>query len=425
MSRVLLKIISILITVLILSSSAFSIAQTTTTPPLDRSTLQSQIQDKSKQLDQINQQIDAINSQLQQTKSEKNTLQSQVNLYNNQIKQLNLNINASQTTIQKLNLEVQSINLDINDINNSIALKQQAITNTLRSIQQNDSTNLLTIFLQSPSLADSVAEAQNLKDLETNLQIDVSNLTDLETSLTAKISDAKNKQDSITLENQNLLYRKDIINEQNQEKAKLLQTTKDRESNYLSMVNQLRKQQQEIADQIEALDSVLRTKIDPTLLPTPAPGVLSWPTISAPITQGYGNTSFAETGYTSHWHNGIDIGIPIGTPVFAAADGTVVGVANEDAYCYRGAYGKFIAINFNNNLSGVYGHLSLQIVKKGDTVKRGQLIGYSGMTGYATGPHLHFGVFAQPTFTVGWTKSCGPTPLGGDLDPLNYLTKPL
>ncbi|MCL5733627.1 MAG: M23 family metallopeptidase [Patescibacteria group bacterium] len=189
------------------------------------------------------------------------------------------------------------------------------------------------------------------------------------------------------------------------------------------MVDDLKKQQQAIADEIEAIDSVLRTKIDPSLLPAPVPGVLAWPTISgAPITQGYGNTKFAETGYRSHWHNGVDIGIPIGTPVFAAQDGTVVASANQDLYCYHGAYGQFVAIDGTDNLSTVYGHLSLRIVKKGDTVKRGQLIGYSGKTGYATGPHLHFGVFAGPTFYIGPSKTCGPAePYGGDLNPLSYL----
>jgi murein DD-endopeptidase MepM/ murein hydrolase activator NlpD len=139
------------------------------------------------------------------------------------------------------------------------------------------------------------------------------------------------------------------------------------------------------------------------------------------MTQGYGATAFAKNGYQGHWHNGVDLAASIGTPVLAAEDGEVVATGNQDAYCYRGAYGKFIVIKHNDNLVTLYGHLSKQIVVKGDVVKRGQVIGYSGMTGYATGPHLHFTVFAGPTFYMGPSKVCGPMPYGGDLNPLSYL----
>jgi murein DD-endopeptidase MepM/ murein hydrolase activator NlpD len=65
--------------------------------------------------------------------------------------------------------------------------------------------------------------------------------------------------------------------------------------------------------------------------------------------------------------------------------------------------------------------MSQQIVKAGDHVTRGQLIGYSGKTGYALGPHLHFTIFATPTFYMSPSKSCGPLPVGGDINPIPYL----
>jgi len=65
--------------------------------------------------------------------------------------------------------------------------------------------------------------------------------------------------------------------------------------------------------------------------------------------------------------------------------------------------------------------LSLQKVKAGDTIERGGLLGYSGNTGYATGPHLHFSVFSSQTFKMGPSRICGLLPYGGDLNPLDYL----
>jgi murein DD-endopeptidase MepM/ murein hydrolase activator NlpD len=74
--------------------------------------------------------------------------------------------------------------------------------------------------------------------------------------------------------------------------------------------------------------------------------------------------------------------------------GTVIGVENTDLYpgCY--SYGKWIMVKHADGLSTLYGHLSLQSVRVGQTVATGELLGYSGNTGYTTGPHLHFGVYA-------------------------------
>lgn len=86
------------------------------------------------------------------------------------------------------------------------------------------------------------------------------------------------------------------------------------------------------------------------------------------------------------FHGGIDIGVPIGTPVYAAAAGKVIFVGNGKGY------GKLVVIKHNYEYSTWYGHLSGFKVKKGDYVKQGDLIALSGNTGRTTGPHLHFEV---------------------------------
>ncbi|MEK7566353.1 MAG: M23 family metallopeptidase, partial [Patescibacteria group bacterium] len=94
---------------------------------------------------------------------------------------------------------------------------------------------------------------------------------------------------------------------------------------------------------------------------------------------------------------------------------------NQDKYCYRGAYGKFVVVEHENNLTTLYAHFSLITATQGKEVRRGDLIGYVGRTGYATGPHLHFTVFASQTFRMGPSLMCGPMPFGGDINPTNYL----
>lgn len=116
-----------------------------------------------------------------------------------------------------------------------------------------------------------------------------------------------------------------------------------------------------------------------------------WP-VSGPITSPFG----------MRWgtlHPGIDIGVPTGTPIHAAAAGTVI-------YCgWMSGYGNLVMIDHGGDLATLYGHQSRIAVSCGESVTQGQVIGYSGCTGFCTGPHVHFEVRVN----------------GSPVDPLGYL----
>lgn len=88
-----------------------------------------------------------------------------------------------------------------------------------------------------------------------------------------------------------------------------------------------------------------------------------------------------------HGTNGVDLAMPIGTPVLASAAGQVI-VAREGGY--NGGYGNYVVIQHDNGTQTLYAHESQVIVGVGQTVVKGQVIGYVGQTGKATGPHVHF-----------------------------------
>ena len=98
-------------------------------------------------------------------------------------------------------------------------------------------------------------------------------------------------------------------------------------------------------------------------------------------------------------HKGIDLAAPIGTPVYAASDGSVTYVGEEGEIS---GYGRIIFLLHDNGVRTVYAHLDKQIVKEGQKVKKGEQIGNVGNTGRARGPHLHFEVrrFDQKTGRV-------------------------
>lgn len=99
-----------------------------------------------------------------------------------------------------------------------------------------------------------------------------------------------------------------------------------------------------------------------------------------------------------HDGNAVDFGAPIGTSVYATAEGTVL-IAKSGGY--NSGYGSYIVINHEGGAQTLYGHLSSVSVSPGDTVKQGDLIAKSGNTGRSTGPHLHYkeiGTGARNTF---------------------------
>lgn len=115
-------------------------------------------------------------------------------------------------------------------------------------------------------------------------------------------------------------------------------------------------------------------------------GIFAWPlTVDGTITSYFGTRSDPITGEIST-HGGTDIAAPQGTPILAAADGTVI------AATWHNGYGYYVKIKHNNTYSTLYGHCSELHVSAGQKVKQGQLIAKVGSTGYSTGPHLHYEV---------------------------------
>lgn len=119
--------------------------------------------------------------------------------------------------------------------------------------------------------------------------------------------------------------------------------------------------------------------------------LFSWPLSAHTITAGW----FYSDGTL---HRAIDLRAAVGTPVYAAEDGTVDWVQAWDGHSTRGnqSYGNLVRIHHadykGRKLQTLYAHLKERKVKYGETVKEGELIGYSGNSGNSKGPHLHFEV---------------------------------
>jgi murein DD-endopeptidase MepM/ murein hydrolase activator NlpD len=110
------------------------------------------------------------------------------------------------------------------------------------------------------------------------------------------------------------------------------------------------------------------------------------PVSGARLSSGFGMRFHPILGF-SRMHQGVDLAAPYGTPIVAAEDG-VVRFAG-----WHGGHGNFVQIAHAGGMGTGYGHMSAYVVRSGESVQAGQLIGYVGSTGLSTGPHCHFEVY--------------------------------
>ena len=172
----------------------------------------------------------------------------------------------------------------------------------------------------------------------------------------------------------------------------LLTEVRSQVKDFEAQIASLKKESDAIASLLRARQRAQQQKPAPS-----GKGVLAAPVPGA-VTSLFGTRVHPIFG-TARMHNGIDFSASTGTPVRAAADGTVVTAAE------RGGYGNTVIVDHGNTLATLSAHLSRIAVADGATVTRGQVVGYAGSTGYSTGPHLHFEVRVN----------------GNPVDPLKYL----
>ncbi len=381
------------------------------------SELRVQIDQKNKDLQIVEDQIKQAQLQLDQVESDKRTLSGDIKSLNTTINQLNLKIKSSGVKIDQLNLQLQLLQNKKTDTISNISSQRDAISKLIVEIDKNDNENIFHMLLKGNTLADSLLEMQSVQDLQNSLSINVESLTKLNEDLGNNIKNTSAAENSLKTESQRLEDRKSITNDTKSEKNALLATTKNKESLYQKQLSELEDKQAAMGKEIDELETSLRVAFDPNVLPFKRSGVLAYPVLSPALTQEYGATAFAQRAYKTKFHNGLDFKASTGTAVIAAGDGVVYAVGDNG----RTQYGKYIVIKHDNNLATLYSHLSKQVVGVGDTVKVGEIIGYSGKTGYVTGPHLHFSVYWAPSLTLQRFTGAGLVPIGVTINPKDYL----
>ncbi len=395
--------------------------------------LQSKINDHTATIQQLQAEISQYQSALATTTVQAKTLQDAVKSLDLNSKKIGTSIKLTQAQIDAANLTIQKLALSISDKETKIKDDQRALGSTMRTVNEDDGQPFIETFLLNSSLSTFSDELETIGEFQSSMKDGLDTLEGLKKDLVVNQNQTQVQKGSLVTLASTLSDQKTSIELTKQQKAALLSATKDKESAYQKIIAQKKLSEQEFETELNQYQAQLHLTVNPSSLPGAVAGVLAWPVSPHIVTQYFGNTAFAGTHsqlYSGQGHDGLDIGVPIGTSVHAAAAGVVLGTGNTDLTCPGASFGKWVMIKHADGLSTMYAHLSLIKATTGQVVSTGDIIGLSGMTGYATGPHLHFGVYATDGTEItsfaskgckGHTYTMPVAALSAYLNPLSFL----
>ncbi len=414
--------------VIFVSTLAFSVLQRNAFAETVDS-LQLQIAETNAQKAAIEAEIEKYKEQLDEVGAEKATLSSKIKSLEITQKKLSADIALTQTKINSTNLTISELGNQISVTEQKINDNYAAIAKTIRDIHFNEGNSIIETLLAHESTGDLWNSIGALTQLQKSLKNKVYVLSDIKDTFETQKSTQEEKKEELIDLTEELGDRKEVVDVTKTQQNKVLAETKNKESEYKRILAEKEELRKKFEQEIFEYQNKIKFLLDPSKLPPSGSGVLSWPLENIFVTQHFGVTGDSGRLYKSGSHSGVDFRAAVGTKLMSAASGTVVGVGDTDSQpgCY--SYGKWILIEHGNGLSTLYAHLSVISVSKGQSVKVGEVIGYTGETGYSFGPHLHLAVFASEGVEVqryvnsSYCKKVD-IPLANTkayLDPLEYL----
>ena len=398
--------------------------------------LREEIEDRGSRLAEIEAEIAKYESNLQEVGAEKKTLQSAINQLELERKKVNAEISKTENLITSTDLEINKLVLEISRTETEIEKAEEAIGAIIRAEYIAGENSLIELLLRHDKLSEFWSTFEAHESIRDTIQVKASDLGTFRELLSEQRAENESRRSELTGLKDQYSEQNEVLVNNTEEQAELLEVTKSEEQNYQQLLASQKAAQEQILKELRDFESKLQFFLDPTTIPNPGSAVFSWPLANVIITQYFGGTEFASRNAAAYggraYHPGVDMGAPRGTPILAPLTGTVRATGNTDVVpgCY--SWGKWTLIDHANGLSTLYAHQDVLGVSAGQKVNTGDVIGYVGSTGFSTGPHLHFTVYAKDGVNVRrfneikTVTSCGPatTPVAATdayIDPTLYL----
>ena len=404
----------IILVLLITVPIVFSYAQTA-------AELSAKISQKNADIEKLEQEIKKYQSQLNDLGKQKSSLNVSIQQLDLTRKKLVADISVTENKIEKTNFKIQELSLDIGVKEDLITKDIDAIKLGIQQTNESELNNLTQIILSENNFTDVWNDIESISTIRETVREKIVELKQIKNDLEDTRQETTDARNELVFLKNELADQKKIVDQNTAEKKKLLAQTKNSETSYQKLLKEKIAKKEAFEKELSDYESQLKYILDPSTLP--GKGVLAWPLDYIYITDYFGQTK-------TRYHKGVDFRASVGTPLKSMSDGVVAGTGDTDVQCPGVSYGRFILIKYNNGLASTYGHLSLIKVQKGDVVKRGQVVGYTGNTGSSTGPHLHLSVYPKDGVDLKTlpSKSCPghvlTQPIAATnayLDPMYYL----
>src|SRR3954447_630706 len=348
--------------------------------------IQNKIESKQSQIEQRKGRERVLTSDISAVSSRIGALQGEITQLQTKQVRLQSDLDAKRAELAQIQEDLRRERLKLARLRDRLARAQVLLANRLVDSYKADEPDLVTVVLEANgfrALLERAESMQRVSDQDARL---IERVTDAKAEATASanhLADLEKKAQDVARQIEGevsqvvevkgtLIGRRDQFASVRADKASLLASTQSSRHALEEDVASLQKEQSAIA-----------ARLQPSSAPAAGPvqqgsGGMIWP-VSGPITSG-----FCERRSYEACHPGIDIAVPTGTPIRAAASGRVA-IAG-----WVGGYGNYTCIQHAGALSTCYGHQSRIGVSVGQSVAQGQVIGASGNTGNSTGPHVHF-----------------------------------
>lgn len=397
---------------------------------VDVGEIKQKIADRNSRIEALEAEIAEYKEEVSEIAEEKQTLKGAIRSLDISRKQITTDIVLTENKIGASELKIQELELQIKLQEEKIDQNKDALKESIKNLNEAESQTLVENFLAHDNLSEFWNELESLERFKSGLRTSVVEIAELKSELEKNKHSIQENVDNLEGLRGQLASKRGAIDANRSEKNELLEATANEEERYQALIAEKEALREAFLTELKAFESQLDFNVDPSKIPESRSGTLIWPIDAPRITQYFGNTPFASTGaYNGNGHNGIDFGTPVGTPVKSALSGVVEDMGDTDLVCPNASYGKWVLVRHYNGLSSLYAHLSGFSASKGQEVATGQIIGYSGNTGFSTGPHLHFTVFAsdgvkvlsRPSRVCGGTYTMPVADFDAYQNPLNFL----
>jgi murein DD-endopeptidase MepM/ murein hydrolase activator NlpD len=312
------------------------------------------------------------------------SLQADITQLQSKQVRLTADLEAKRAELAQIQEDLRRERLKLARLRDRLARARVLLANRLVQSYKDDAPDVVTVVLEADGFSDLLERAEYMErvsDQDARLidRVTVAKAEAIETAQRLDRLEQRAQEVARQIEGEvaqvvqvkgNLVDRRDQFAAVRADKAEMLASTRASRAELEEHVASLEKEQSAILAKLQGGSSPVAGPVKQ------GSGGLVWP-VSGPVTSGFGYR-------WGRLHAGVDIAVPVGTPVHAAASGRVA-IAG-----WVGGYGNYTCIQHSGSLSTCYGHQSSIGVSVGQSVSQGQVIGASGNTGNSTGPHVHF-----------------------------------